>query len=148
MTEPPASAPILDCSAIDPAIVVALQQLSAAYWMCADHSAAGIETLFTEDGLLTLGTLALTGRTAIHQFFEQREQTMRTAGRTTRCRLHFLGHPGDGRADPVDPCSGNGALPCQRRPRQESLTSRTSASAMTRPPAIREPRGPHRLHHV
>jgi len=116
MTEPPASAPILDCSAIDPAIVVALQQLSAAYWMCADHSAAGIETLFTEAGLLTLGTLALTGRTAIHEFFEQREQTMRTAGRTTRhAACTFLVTPmADGRAtirSTVLVFSGTGALP-------------------------------------
>jgi hypothetical protein len=84
MTEPHASAPILDCSAVDPAVVAGLQQLSAAYWLCADHAAAGIETLFTENGLLTLGTLALTGRTAIREFFEQRELRMRSAGRTTR----------------------------------------------------------------
>ena len=116
MTEPRASAPILDCSAVDPAVVVGLQQLTAAYWMCADDSAAGIETLFTEDGLLTLGSLSLTGRIAIREFFRQREETMRTAGRTTRhAACTFLVIPaGDGRAtirSTVLVFSGIGALP-------------------------------------
>ena len=116
MTEPRTSTPVLDCSTVDPAVVVALQQLSAAYWTCADHSATGIETLFTEDGLLTLGTLALSGRTAIREFFEQREQSMRTAGRTTRhaaCTFLVTPTAADRAAisSTVLVFSGTGALP-------------------------------------
>jgi len=116
MTEPPAPASILDCSAVDPAVVVALQQLCAAYWLCADDLTPGIEMLFTDDGELTLGSLALTGRPAIRGFFRQREETMRTAGRTTRhAACTFLVTPtADGRAtirSTVLVFSGTGALP-------------------------------------
>jgi hypothetical protein len=116
MTEPSASASILDCSAVDPAVIVALQQLCAAYWLCADDLTPGIDTLFTEDGGLTLGSLALTGRPAIREFFRQRAETMRTAGRTTRhAACTFLVTPtADGRAtirSTVLVFSGTGPLP-------------------------------------
>ena len=116
MTEPPASASILDCSAVDPAVVVALQQLCAAYWLCADDLTPGIEMLFTDDGGLTLGSLALTGRTAIREFFRQRAETMRAAGRATRhAACTFLVTPtAEGRAtirSTVLVFSGTGALP-------------------------------------
>jgi len=116
MTEPPAPASILDCSAVDPAVVVALQQLCAAYWLRADDLTPGIEMLFTDDGELTLGSLALTGRPAIRGFFRQRAETMRTAGRTTRhAACTFLVTPtADGRAtirSTVLVFSGTGALP-------------------------------------
>lgn len=71
--------------AVDPATLSELQQLAAAYWTCADAPAsAGIGELFTEEAVLTLGSLTLTGRAAIEDFFRSREESMRTAQRTTR----------------------------------------------------------------
>jgi hypothetical protein len=69
---------------IDPAIVVALQQLCAAYWFCADESADGVGELFSTDAVLTLGSLVLDGRAAIEKFFREREESARATGRTTR----------------------------------------------------------------
>jgi len=69
---------------IDPSVVAALQQLCAAYWYCADETSDGVGELFCEDGVLTLGSLVLTGRAAIEEFFREREASMRATGRTTR----------------------------------------------------------------
>lgn len=69
---------------VDPAAMVALQQLAAAYWFCADVSQEGIGDLFAEDAVLILGSLELSGRVAIETFFREREASMRAAGRTTR----------------------------------------------------------------
>jgi hypothetical protein len=69
---------------VDPATAVALQQLCAAYWSCADESAEGVGELFTTDAVLTLGSLAVTGRAAIEKFFREREESARATRRTTR----------------------------------------------------------------
>lgn len=69
---------------IDPSVVAALQQLCVAYWYCADETSDGVGELFCEDGVLTLGSLVLTGRAAIEEFFREREASMRATGRTTR----------------------------------------------------------------
>jgi len=69
---------------VDPATVVELQQLANAYWACADGTPEGIGELFTEDAVLILGSLSLTGRVAIEAFFRERAASMRTAQRTTR----------------------------------------------------------------
>lgn len=69
---------------VDPVTVVELQQLAAAYWACADGVPDAIGELFTETGVLILGSLRLTGRAAIEDFFRERAASMRTAQRTTR----------------------------------------------------------------
>jgi hypothetical protein len=103
-------------SAVDPALVVTLQQLCAAYLRCADESPEGVGELFTEDGLLTLGSLVLTGRVAIEKFFRDRYASMRVDARTTRhvaCNL-LVRAVERGRAtiqSTVLVYSGTGALP-------------------------------------
>jgi len=84
MKHPGVPGPIEGIQEVEPGIVIALQQLCAAYWMCADGSPEGIGRLFTENAVLTLGSLVLTGRAAIEGFFEERATSMRTAERTTR----------------------------------------------------------------
>lgn len=69
---------------VDPVTVVELQQLAAAYWACADGMPDAIGELFTEEAVLILGSLRLTGRAAIQDFFREREASMRAAQRTTR----------------------------------------------------------------
>jgi hypothetical protein len=101
---------------VSPAVVTALQQLSAAYWLCADETCEGIGRLFTEDGQLTLGSLVVSGRPAIETFFREREASMRAAGRMTRHAASGLlvTDLSDGRArvrSTVLVYSGSGALP-------------------------------------
>jgi hypothetical protein len=70
---------------IDPADWVALMQLGARYWACADGDATiNISDLFTEDGELVLGTLELAGNAAIERFFREREATQKASQRITR----------------------------------------------------------------
>jgi hypothetical protein len=84
MSESTTSGRIQSLEHFDPAVGIALQQLCAAYWFCADQWSEGIGELFMEDGTLTLGSLVLTGRAAIEKFFRERAASMRTSGRTTR----------------------------------------------------------------
>jgi hypothetical protein len=84
MREPEAPGRIQALPQLDLAVAIALQQLCAAYWLCADETCEGVGDLFTQVGVLTLGSLVLNGRAAIEKFFHQRESQMRTTGRTTR----------------------------------------------------------------
>ena len=84
MSESPAMVPTYGLQEVDPAAAIALQQLCTGYWRCADEGPGGIGDFFTPDGVLTLGSLALTGRAAIERFFHERDASMRADGRTTR----------------------------------------------------------------
>jgi hypothetical protein len=116
MSEPRAHSPIQALERFDPTVVVALQQLCAAYWHCADASADGIGELFAADAVLTLGSLVVTGRAAIEKFFDERESTQRATGRKTRhlgCNF-LVTAVADGRASLRSVAvvySGSGELP-------------------------------------
>jgi SnoaL-like domain len=118
MSESAAMFPAHCLQDVDPAVAIALQQLCAAYWRCADESPDGIGDLFTADGVLTLGSLALTGRAAIERFFHERDASMRADGRTTRhAACNFLLTALDGGKATIESTvlvySGTGALPLQ-----------------------------------
>lgn len=116
MSEPAAPVPLHGLEAVDPAVVIALQQLCAAYFRCADDTPEGVGELFASDGVLTLGSLVLTGRAAIERFFRDRYASMRADGRTTRhAACNFLVIAMDGARATIQSTvlvySGAGALP-------------------------------------
>jgi hypothetical protein len=62
-----------------------LLELAADYWACADGDAdKAIGDLFTDDGVLVLGKLTLTGRAEIERFFKDREVLQQASKRSTR----------------------------------------------------------------
>ena len=70
---------------LDPAAVLALQQLATEYWMYADgDKTIAIGDLFTEDAKLVLGSLTMSGREEIATFFAERDALHRATGRATR----------------------------------------------------------------
>ena len=65
--------------------LLALQQLAARYWARADgDKAQSLAQIFTSDGTLLLGSLALNGLAAIERFFSERDVSQLAAQRTTR----------------------------------------------------------------
>ena len=116
MSESAAMVPAHCLQEVDPAVAIALQQLCAAYWRCADEAPDGIGELFTADGVLSLGSLSLRGRAAIEHFFRERDASMRADGRTTRhAACNFLVKGLDGAEATIQSTvlvySGAGALP-------------------------------------
>jgi hypothetical protein len=62
-----------------------LQQLAADYWARADGDIeCKMEDLFTQDAVLVLGALHLSGREAIGLFFSERDAKQLASERTTR----------------------------------------------------------------
>jgi hypothetical protein len=69
----------------EPADFMELQQLAADYWARADGDIGRtMEDLFTEDAVLVLGALHLSGRAEIGRFFDERDATQLANQRTTR----------------------------------------------------------------
>ncbi len=102
---------------VQPLELLALMQLASEYWTRADGARnLSVGELFTEGGVLVLGSLRLTGREAIDEFFKERDAAQRAVQRVTR---HFAGNTiatvaGPGRAwvrSTVMVYSGQGALP-------------------------------------
>jgi len=102
---------------VPPMELLALMQLASEYWTRADGLRnLGVGELFTETGILVLGSLRLTGRPAIDAFFRERDAAQRAIQRVTR---HVAGSTiatvaGPGRAfvrSTVMVFSGQGALP-------------------------------------
>ncbi|MFP3556750.1 nuclear transport factor 2 family protein [Paraburkholderia sp. SIMBA_049] len=68
-----------------PSDTLSLMSLDATYWACADcRNAIDAETLFIEDGILQLGSMALKGRQAIRDFFAARNEENVRSKRHTR----------------------------------------------------------------
>jgi len=97
--------------------LAALVQLASEYWTRADGVRnLGVGELFTDAGVLVLGSLRLEGRVAIDAFFQERNAAQRAIQRVTR---HFAGNyiatvSGSGRAfvrSTVMVYSGQGTLP-------------------------------------
>jgi len=76
--------------------LVELQQLAAGYWARADGVAdIPIRDLFTDDAVFILGSLTMTGRAAIDEFFRERDAMRLANQRTTRhVACNFLATPG------------------------------------------------------
>ncbi|MGH8247773.1 MAG: nuclear transport factor 2 family protein [Gammaproteobacteria bacterium] len=109
--------PVPETPGISLADLLQLQWLAAAYWARADGATKyAIIDLFTEDSVLTLGALTLTGLRDIEAFFLERDASHRAAGRTTRhVASNFLALPeGEGRVlvrSTVLVFAGQGPLP-------------------------------------
>lgn len=67
------------------ALLTELAALNADYWNRVDQRRDDpVDALYTEDGTLTAGSLTLTGRKAIREFFERRNAEQGQSGRVTR----------------------------------------------------------------
>lgn len=72
---------------VPPLDLVALIHLGSEYWLRADGvRALPASELFTESGVLVLGSLRISGRSAIDTFFRDRDAAQRATSRVTR---HF-----------------------------------------------------------
>lgn len=66
-------------------LLAELSALNADYWNRVDQRRDdAVDALYTEDGTLTAGSLTLTGRKAIREFFERRNAEQGQSGRVTR----------------------------------------------------------------
>ena len=102
---------------VQPTDLLSLIQLAAEYWTRSD----GVRNLpvcelFTESGVLVLGSLRIAGRESIDSFFQQREAAQRASGRVTRhiAANHIATVAGPNRAlvrSTVLVFSGEGSLP-------------------------------------
>lgn len=70
---------------VAPTDLMSLIHLAAEYWTRADGVRnLPVAELFTESGVLVLGSLRLTGRASLESFFQQRAATNSASGRVTR----------------------------------------------------------------
>lgn len=96
---------------------LAIMQLAAAYIAHADGAGRGAPAdLFSEDGILALGTLRLETRTAIARFFEDRTESNASQRRVTRhvpgpIELVVLDQDRIGARSTAIVFAGNGDLP-------------------------------------
>jgi hypothetical protein len=69
-------------------LLTELAAFNADYWSRVDQRQdAAVDELYTEDGVLTAGSMTLSGRQAIREFFERRNTEQLKTGRLTR-HLH------------------------------------------------------------